>query len=189
MKKILIPLIASLLLCGCTKVTPTPEPGPGPEPEPQIKERECTLTAEYFTAAGGSGYVDGEVVVGDVTFYASDVASNSGKFKGHDVIQFRKETGCLYNEIYLARNITITYRLQGTFNQGGVEVDPNHELTLAYSIDMNDENGTVATSTRVESEDSEIAIYNYQIPEGNCYYTIKNLSSYAQYIDSIVFSK
>ncbi len=187
MKKILLPLIATLLLCGCTNSTPTPLP-PDP-PEPTIEELECTLTSEPFATAGGSGYVDGDITVGEVTFYASEVASNEGKFKGHSVIQFRKETSYLYNKTYLARNITITYRLQSPFNQGGTIVDPNSELTLTYSNTINDENGTVATSTKVESLDTEIAIYNYQIPEGNYYYTIKNLNSYAQYIDSITFRK
>ena len=184
MKKLLLILSSLILLASCGKNNS----------DHSIKEepKEAIVVASNFNNPDAGGISDLEFEVNGVNFTSSQVAYNDGKFKT-PLIQFsgtnKVSNGVLINKNKLFGHIEIKVRSQ-IFRDYEKETEPTEKATPLTVL-----SGTSLDQVNNKLEATNLGLvgdyytYTYDAIENNYYFNLSNESYYAQYIESITFTK
>ena len=184
MKKLLLILSSLVLLVSCGKNNS----------DPSIKEepKEATVLASNFNNPDAGGISDLEFEVNGVIFTSSQVAYNDG-LTSTPLIQFsgtsKTRNGVLINKNKLFGHIEIKVRSH-IFMDYGKETEATEKaapLTILSGTSLDQVNNKLeATNLGLVGD---YYTYTYDAIENNYYFNLSNESYYAQYIESITFTK
>lgn len=133
----------------------------------------------------GSYVADNEYEVDDYTFFYSSIMQNSGKFDSN-VIQMKKEVGCIQNIDALNAEIFITLMKNSFYDYSiGANVSAAIVPTIYVGETIDNLNVTL-TPTLIEETDTTLT-YKLEESKHYSYFKIVNESSYAQYLVNITF--
>lgn len=185
MKKLLLILSSLVLLVSCG----------GNNSDHSIKEepKEATVLASNFNNPDAGGISDLEFEVNGVNFTSSQIAYNDG-LTGTPLIQFsgtsKARNGVLINKNKLFGHIEIKVRSHIFMDTKKGETEPTEKatpLTILSGTSLDQVNNKIeATNLGLVGD---YYTYTYDAIENNCYFNLSNESYYAQYIESITFTK
>ncbi len=185
MKKLLLILSSLVLLVSC---------GNNSNVDPSDKEtpKEASVLPSNFVNPDAGGISDLDFEVNGVNFSSSQVSYNDGKFKT-PLIQFsgtnKVSNGVLFNKNKLFGHIEIKVRSQ-IFRDYEKETEPTEKATPLTIL-----SGTSLDQVNNKLEATNLGLvgdyytYTYDAIENNYYFNLSNESYYAQYIESITFTK
>jgi len=125
------------------------------------------------------------ITIGETSFYLDNVQQNSGKYEGiSSYIQIKKEEGLLQNITPLGGIVSFA-QYTNIVSYSGVTHDYTATLTLKGAHEYE---GEYTEITREVREENNQKIYTYQNEDGYRYFSLENTSSYAAYLEYLLFT-
>ena len=133
----------------------------------------------------GSYVADNGYEVDDYTFFYSSIMQNSGKFDSN-VIQMKKEVGCIQNIDALNAEIFITL-MKNSFYDYSVGANVSAAIVPTIYVGETIDNLNVTLTPSLIEETDTTLTYKLEESKNYSYFKIVNESSYAQYLVNITF--